>query len=45
MGDQDRKAEIIDKYRAGEDDEDDVASGYGKSHPEHQTRQKQEHQC
>ena len=41
VSDQDRKTEIIDQHRAGEDDKDDVTGGYGKSHPKHETCQKQ----
>ena len=44
VGNQDRKTEIIDQYRAGEDDKDHVAGGYRKSHPQHETRQKQQYQ-
>ena len=44
VSDQDWKPEIIDQYRAGENDEDDVAGGYWKSHSEYETRQKQKYQ-
>ena len=44
VSNQDGKTEIIDEHRAGQNDQDDVAGGYGKSHAEHETRQKQKHQ-